>query len=532
MGPLRALAAMAGRIQSNTPKQDKPDSVESLPEGWTVARIGEAFDHWGGMTPSKSNPNYWGGTTPWVSSKDIKGRRINGGTHVVTEDALRHTRLRVCDPGTVLVVVRSGVLVHSLPVAITDKPVVINQDLKALDSGEPVLNEWLAGVLRGRERVILEANRKDGTTVQSIRVDDLLDMEVPIAPVAEQRRIIALLESTLAKLDACRDRLERVPEILARFRQSVLIAACSGRLTEDFRASNPPLPSLNKPTASIRTRRGVPKYVEAPDEIKALQLPSSWNLQSCAELLRRGALVDVKDGNHGANHPKSAELGSTGLPFITAAQVRRAGIDYEGAPKVDGVALARLNVGFAQVDDVILTHKGSVGRVAVNTRQCVLTPQTTYYRCNADSFDPMYVRYFFESLYFYRQLAAVMSQTTRDFVPISEQYLLFFLVPPLEEQHEIVRRVGKLLELEDAIVRRVQNAIERAALLPQAVVQKAFRGELVPTEAELAAKEGRTYETAGELLRRVARVERAGGRRTNAGSQSVGTRSRKGRAHD
>lgn len=334
----------------------------------------------------------------------------------------------------------------------------------------------------------------------------LLATRIPLPPLREQQRIVTALESLLAKLDSSRGRLTGVPAILSRFRQAVLAAACSGRLTADFRSSTPtpqPVPALNRSTASVRTRRGVPEHVDVPDELKAHQLPGSWNLLSCSELLRRGALIDVKDGNHGANHPKSAELGSTGLPFITAAQVRGDGIDYDGAHKVDGVALSRLNVGFAQVDDVILTHKGSVGRVAVNTQNCVLTPQTTYYRCAAGSLDPTYVRYFLESPYFYRQLAAVMSQTTRDFVPISEQYLLFFFVPPLEEQREIGRRVRRLMDVAHTIEQSVARAIELAALLSHSVVQKAFRGALVPGEAELAAKEGREFEPVQDLLDRL-----------------------------
>jgi type I restriction enzyme S subunit len=84
-----------------------------------------------------------------------------------------------------------------------------------------------------------------------------------------------------------------------------------------------------------------------------------------------------------------------------------------------------------------------------------------------------------------------------------------FPVPllPVEEQHEIVRRVEALFKLASAIENRVEAATNRADKLTQAILAKAFRGELVPTEAELARKEGRTYEPASELLARI-RAER------------------------
>jgi type I restriction enzyme S subunit len=81
------------------------------------------------------------------------------------------------------------------------------------------------------------------------------------------------------------------------------------------------------------------------------------------------------------------------------------------------------------------------------------------------------------------------------------------LLPPLAEQHEIVRRVEALFRLADGIEKRVAAATARAEKLTQAILAKAFRGELVPTEAELARREGRSYEPASALLQRI-RAER------------------------
>lgn len=355
--------------------------------------------------------------------------------------------------------------------------------------------------------------------------------ELPVPPLTEQRRIVEMLDILLGRLSSCHDRLERVPAILSRFRQAVLAAACSGRLTEEWRGANPSVPGLAELAGKTesreqKVRRGVPEDVEIPDEIAAISLPPKWKVMSCANLLRSGALIDVKDGNHGANHPKASEFSDIGVPFITAAQVTDAGVDYEGAPKVSGAVLGRLKVGFAEVDDVILTHKGSVGRVAMNKRRCVLTPQTTYYRCRSDSLDPGYLAHFLRSLHFYRQLAAVMSQTTRDFVPISEQYKLFMFVPPLEEQHEIGRRINALLALSDRTAGRFRECLARTEQIQQSTLAKAFRGELVPTEAELAAEEGREYETAEELL---ARIQQEKGKNSEPGkaSRRIGGRGRR-----
>jgi type I restriction enzyme, S subunit len=341
-----------------------------------------------------------------------------------------------------------------------------------------------------------------GTNINNLKRSSFAEFEIPLPPLVEQKRIVAKVEELLAHVNAARERLAHVPAILKRFRQAVLAAASEGKLSKGWRGAHPTMPIkeilsvLGPRPGATRPRRGVPEAVETPEVIVSLELPESWGAFSVAQLLRTGALLDLKDGNHGANHPKVADFTASGLPFITAAQVKDFQIDYDGAYKVSGEPLEKLRVGFAKPGDAILTHKGSVGRSALNTQECVLTPQTTYYRPNVQIISPGYLVFLFAAPHFYSQLAQVMSQTTRDFVPISEQYRLFLILPPKEEQDEIVRRVGAFFKLADVIEKRVAAATARAERLTQAILAKAFRGELVPTEVEMARREGRIYKPA------------------------------------
>ncbi len=375
--------------------------------------------------------------------------------------------------------------------------------------------EWLDSVFLMRflslPSVVAFANHhSSGVQLPRVSWDELGEIEIPVPPLAEQMRIVTKLEDLLLRVNAAHERLRRVPAILKRFRQAVLAAACSGRLTEDWRQDHPEIFSagsalevLREKLGTVRTRRGVPTAVDVPDALDNLDRPGSWALRSIGSMLHDGGLLDVKDGNHGSNHPRKGEFVSDGMPFITAAQVSGFRVDYEGAPRVHGEALKRLRVGFALPGDALLTHKGSVGRSALNTQECVLTPQTTYYRCRPEVLESRFLVFYFASNLFYRQLVSVMSQTTRDFVPISEQYQLFLVIPPVEEQREIVRRIDALFGLANAIERRISAATVRAERLTQSILAKAFSGELVPTEAELARRDGRDYEPASALLERV-----------------------------
>jgi len=340
------------------------------------------------------------------------------------------------------------------------------------------------------------------TAVPGLSRKDAYRLPIHLAPLNEQKRIVDKLDTLLARVDACRECLDNVPQILKRFRQAVLVAACSGRLTTDWRTDNPNVTTaseaikrLHTSNLQIQIRRGVPETVKQSDIVLSWELPESWEFFSTAELLRTGAITDLKDGNHGVNHPKASDFTPEGLPFITAAQVNNFQIDYEGAYKVSGKPLDQLRVGFAKADDVIYTHKGSVGRVAISDRCCVLTPQTTYYRVNPEILSNKFVMYYLASPYFIEQVVAVKEQTTRDFVPISEQYLLFHRVPPLSEQYEIVRRIEALFKLAEQLEARYRTAKFQVERMTPALLSKAFCGELVPQNPN--------DEPASELLKRI-----------------------------
>lgn len=307
-----------------------------------------------------------------------------------------------------------------------------------------------------------------------------------LAPLAEQKRIADKLEMLLGRVDACRARLDRVPALLKRFRQSVLAAATSGKLTEEWRmrTSQRSLQSeINSLTPAVKTRRGVSEHTgQVPQPLVEWECPPSWARVTAATLITKGLFRDLKDGNHGANHPKVSEFTKEGLPFITAAQVGGYRIDYDGAYKVAGTPLKKIRVGFAQSDDVILTHKGTVGRVAIADRDCVLTPQTTYYRTDREWILPEYLMFYLSSPPFSYQLDDIKSQTTRDFVPISQQYALGHLIPPVDEQQEIVRRVEALFAIADRIEANLTSAQKTVDRLTPATLAKAFRGELVPQD--------------------------------------------------
>lgn len=345
--------------------------------------------------------------------------------------------------------------------------------------GDDVSNEWILENLRWLTLNGALAEVARGNTILHLSQQSLRALPIVVPPRETADGLMALLRTADDRKDSAASHVSAAGAALERFRQAVLAAACSGRLTADWRDLNPGAGSASEEFAQAEARTArVRRGVDPTEPATSFEnLPSTWSTFTVAQLLARGLLEDVKDGNHGANHPKVSEFTDEGLPFITANLVRAGRIDYDAAPRVAGDVLGRLRVGFSHPGDVVLTHKGTVGRVALATQEAVLTPQTTYYR-SSGLLNPEYLSIFLASLQFYEQLARVMSQTTRDFVPITQQYKLTIIVPPSAEQREIVKRTESLLTVADRMQKRISNASRNVARTAQAVLGKAFRGEL------------------------------------------------------
>ena len=218
-------------INANKQKNSDPSEYTGdYPESWIPIKIGDLFDNWGGATPSTSESSYWGGDIPWVSSKDIKSLRIIQGSDFITKKALEGSRLRLSPIGSVIIVVRSGILAHTFPVAIADAEVVINQDIKAFYTPNQSLNEWLALFFRGQSQYILENIRKDGTTVQSIRFDDLKKMVLYIPSFDEQHEIVLRVNALFERADAFDQEVVAASRRCERLTQAVLGKAFAGKL--------------------------------------------------------------------------------------------------------------------------------------------------------------------------------------------------------------------------------------------------------------------------------------------------------------
>jgi type I restriction enzyme S subunit len=152
----------------------------------------------GGRTPSLDVPEYWGGPIPFVSPRDMASPEITTSQRTITERAVADTGMDVIPPGSVLVVIRSGVLSQTLPLAVAKVPLAISQDLIAIMPQHNRLDpHFLSFYLQRMTRRILSVYAK-GTTVLSLDVTGLRQLPIPTPPINDQLEFVRLLKDMLA----------------------------------------------------------------------------------------------------------------------------------------------------------------------------------------------------------------------------------------------------------------------------------------------------------------------------------------------
>jgi len=223
--------AVTKGLDPNVPmKYSGVEWLGDVPIAWNLLRLKHIVQFLGGGTPSKDNLEYWQGDIPWVSPKDMKSWIVSDTVDKITEEAVAGSATKVVGPDTVLIVVRSGILNHTIPVALSGSEVALNQDLKALKAQAAVVPEYLAYFIAGMQSPLLFAWRKEGATVESLELDLIANTLIPLPSVSQQRIIVNYLKRETAKIDALVKKVQEAVQRLKEYRTALISAAVTGKI--------------------------------------------------------------------------------------------------------------------------------------------------------------------------------------------------------------------------------------------------------------------------------------------------------------
>lgn len=212
------------------------------------------------------------------------------------------------------------------------------------------------------------------------------------------------------------------------------------------------------------------------------EVPEGWVVVNVRNLIRAGVL-ETQDGNHGELHPVAAEYVNDGIPFLMANNVQNGAVSLRDSKYISLERAEKLRIGFSLPNDLLLTHKGTVGEVAlvpesIDVPYWMLTPQVTYYRWKNNKYLSRFFYMFFRSSCFQVQLGIIGGkQSTRAYVGLIAQGDLILAVPPVDEQYEIFSFLESAVSEYEYLISKAESAISfsqerRTALISAAVTGK------------------------------------------------------------
>ena len=435
-----------------------------VPEGWAWERLSNLAAFSGGKTPSTSHQEYWGGEVPWVTSKDMKSKYVTSSQ--LRLSILGAEQMKMYQPDTLLLVTRSGILRHTLPVSILKEPATINQDLKAIALYMPQLTEYIYICLKGMEAQLLLKYTKSGTTVENINFDEFQKVLFPIAPLQEISRIIAATCEAEQIVSSVEDDKTALAEYVVKAKTKILDLAIRGKLVPQEPEDEPASALLEQIRAEKESliKQGKIKrdkkesvifkgednsyyvckdaHAEPVDEQFIFELPDNWEWCSLLNIAKveLGKTLD-RAKNTGINHP-----------YLRSVNVCWNKVDLTDLNEMrfEPEELERYTI---RRNDLLICEGGDVGRSCVWTPEAKIQYQNALHRvrfyggCNPFYF--MYYMMYYENRGIIKSLCkgVTIKHLTRNILS-----LIPFALPPLEEQNRIVERLKQIFSLLDSIL--------------------------------------------------------------------------------
>jgi len=289
--------------------------------------------------------------------------------------------------------------------------------------------------------------RTAGTTVKHLSTKDFKNASFKIPSYKEQQKIAEILSTVDAKIEVIDQQITETQDLKKGLMQRLLT---KGIGHTEFKES-----ALG-------------------------EIPKSWEVVKFSKLISKEVITHIQDGNHGGSHPVSDDFVNEGIPFIMANCITKSNkLNLSKAKRISEKQYNSLRIGFAKPNDVLLTHKGTVGLTAmVNTEHgnLMLTPQVTYYRITDENvLIRKYLYYYFQSSLFQNLIDKFSKQSTRAYIGITNQKKLPITLPSdIIEQ----KRITDILSSIDNKLEVLSDKKETYQELKKGLMQQLLTGKV------------------------------------------------------
>ena len=394
--------------------------------GWEVKALGDAFQTATGSTPPKARKDFYGNDVPLVKPPELIDNLVSDAVDGLTSEGRKVAR--IAPAGSILV----SCIGNLGKIGLAARNLAFNQQINAIfPNNTKAISEFMFyQVLSPQFKSQLEA-LATGTTVPIVNKSRFNSITVNLPPLAEQKRIVSILDEAFEGLDRARENAEANLKSARELFESGLdaVIADAGKDCIEYSLSD---------------------------------------------------LCVVGDGNHSSKYPKKSEMVAVGVPFIRSTNIQKGSLDTSDLLFISPEKHAQLKKGHLKTGDVLFTNRGEIGKVAIvpNTlNDANLNSQVAWLRCLA-GLDEHFLFYFLQSSKMKRHYLNTQSGTGLQQFTIKMLKSVMLLAPPIERQQVAMQKLNRLnvqfKAMENSFVTKLQDIAD----LRQSLLQKAFAGEL------------------------------------------------------
>lgn len=435
-----------------------------LPENWCWTRLGKITNVVGGGTPSSSKKEYYdNGTIPWLSPADLSGYSdiyISRGQKNITELGLSKSSARLMPKDTVLLSSRAPIGY----VAIASNSISTNQGFKNFLPSDAFYSRFLYWYLKSSKSLL--ESYASGTTFLELSGSKASMVEFPLPPLPEQKRIVHRIESLFAKLDEAKEKIQQVLDGAEMRKVAILHKAFTGELTKTWRREN------NITTTDDVNREKLSKECEEYDI--PYEIPDEWRWVTFNEVCTFiGSGVTPKGGQ--------AVYTDSGIPFIRSQNVLNGKLDLSDVAYISDEINEKMKRTQIIGGETLLNITGaSIGRSCyvpqeqsvgnVNQHVCILR-----FKNYINGYIP---QLWLNSPKMQEFINFNQVGQTRQALNFKQIRGIYFPLPPLQEQLEMVRIIKYEINKLDVVCNSLANLAVRIDTMKKSILAKAFRGEL------------------------------------------------------
>jgi len=403
---------------------------------WEIHKLGQVAEIIMGTSPPSSSYNTVGDGVPLINGPVEFGGTKPFDKTVQTKFTIAPKRF--CKAGDLILCVR-GSTTGRMNIAVCDS--AIGRGVAAISAGKN--QDWVNRYISFQRDTIYKLG--SGATFPNVSASILSNLEIPLPPLAEQQRIVSILDEAFAAIDRAK---EIAQQNLANARE----------LFESY---------LNR----VFTEKG-----------------EGWE----ERLFGDESLVEIIDGDRGVNYPKKKDFSDAGFClFMNTKNVRPDGLNFDSSSFITKEKDDALRKGKLQRNDVVITTRGTVGNLGVYSddipyRHVRINSGMLILRPNPKELDSWYLFTILRSRYFRSQMQRSITGAAQPQLPIKTLVKLKVAIPvSLTVQQQIVDEAMRISSHSNLLLSTYQNRATALDELKQSILQKAFTGQLTKDMPEL-----------------------------------------------